>query len=434
MSTAVIVFDPLTDAVLLSDADPPGPLVVPSDEQHPPMDHTLAVRVREATGISTAVLDPVDFRTAVVETLTPAPAAPAGFRWCERARAADIDEPCRNWVHGYQDRIEPWFRPGWYARASAYLDRVAAGQGRVRTGPVEQVKHWSMSSVLRAHTDGARLYLKAILPELAHEPAVIGLLARSWPDAVPRVLAGDPAEHWWVAADFGGTSGLDLPEADVVDCLPLMVAVQHGLVGRVSELRAVGCLDRRLAAIATAIPPLLARDDLWRAPQSARNRNRALSVEERGKLAELGPVLLECCALLDALDIPDTLVHGDFHRGNVVRTGNAFVIFDWSFAAVGNPLFDLASWIFDASDDAANQYIRTYLDEWRRRGVTVDWETAWRLAKPLSAVIEIMKFVRLADIVGPDHAFNWLAITYGWVRRLLNAVRDESGAIAGWRK
>jgi hypothetical protein len=98
--------------------------------------------------------------------------------------------------------VEPWFRPGWYAGASAYLDRMAAGRGWVRTGPVEQVKHWSMSSVLRAQTDGGRLYLKAILPELAHEPAVIELLARSRPDAVPRVLAHDPAEHRWVAADF----------------------------------------------------------------------------------------------------------------------------------------------------------------------------------------------------------------------------------------
>ncbi len=53
---------------------------------------------------------------------------------------------------------------------------------------------------------------------------------------------------------------------------------------------------------------------------------------------------------LTALGLPDTLVHGDFHAGNVALVDGRPVIFDWSDAAVGNPLVDAVTWL-DHIDD-----------------------------------------------------------------------------------
>lgn len=40
---------------------------------------------------------------------------------------------------------------------------------------------------------------------------------------------------------------------------------------------------------------------------------------------------------------PETLLHGDYHRGNlVVRDGEPHVVFDWQFTCVGPPAYDLA--------------------------------------------------------------------------------------------
>ncbi len=70
----------------------------------------------------------------------------------------------------------------------------------------------------------------------------------------------------------------------------------------------------------------------------------------------------------------------DFHPGNVVVRDDGILLRDWSFATVPQ-------------------------DRMRN---------AWRVAKPLAAVVELMKLIELADLVGPDHDFNWLPMTYGW--------------------
>jgi aminoglycoside phosphotransferase (APT) family kinase protein len=45
---------------------------------------------------------------------------------------------------------------------------------------------------------------------------------------------------------------------------------------------------------------------------------------------------------------PETLLHGDYHRGNLLaRDGEAQVAFDWQFACAGPPAYDLAVfWLY----------------------------------------------------------------------------------------
>ena len=45
---------------------------------------------------------------------------------------------------------------------------------------------------------------------------------------------------------------------------------------------------------------------------------------------------------------PETLLHGDYHRGNlVVRDGEPHVVFDWQFVCAGPPAYDLAVfWLY----------------------------------------------------------------------------------------
>ena len=45
-------------------------------------------------------------------------------------------------------------------------------------------------------------------------------------------------------------------------------------------------------------------------------------------------------AAIAACGVPDTLVHGDFHPGNVVGPTDAYVLLDWGDSFVGNPLID----------------------------------------------------------------------------------------------
>lgn len=82
--------------------------------------------------------------------------------------------------------------------------------------------------------------------------------------------------------------------------------------------------------------------------------------------------------------------------------------------AVTNPLFDLASWLLDASEPDAAGHLDACFAAWSGTVPQERMRNAWRVAKPLAAVVELMKLIELADLVGPDHDFNWLPMTYGW--------------------
>jgi aminoglycoside phosphotransferase (APT) family kinase protein len=47
---------------------------------------------------------------------------------------------------------------------------------------------------------------------------------------------------------------------------------------------------------------------------------------------------------LDAVGLPDTLVHGDFHVLNVMERDGEPVIIDWSDAAISHPLLEIGPW------------------------------------------------------------------------------------------
>jgi hypothetical protein len=59
-------------------------------------------------------------------------------------------------------------------------------------------------------------------------------------------------------------------------------------------------------------------------------------------------LLMELCAAPDVLRSPlcrspETLLHGDYHRGNLLRVHNRrLVAFDWQFVCAGPPVYDLA--------------------------------------------------------------------------------------------
>lgn len=67
--------------------------------------------------------------------------------------------------------------------------------------------------------------------------------------------------------------------------------------------------------------------------------------------------------------VPDTLVHGDFHSGNLVGDAEHLVLLDWGDCGVGHPLLDRAAFL-----------PRVPVAE--RADVRAHWDALWRLAAP----------------------------------------------------
>lgn len=339
--------------------------------------------------------------------LDPAPPGwtpPPGLTWHPMAAgppvappvfAARVAERLQEWTgeRPVPDERVPWGCFGWYDEAAAWIRRELAACGRRPVGPIEQTRHWAISAVLRVGTDQGPVWFKAVPAVFAHEPAVTALVARERPDDVVAVLAVDTARGWLLLGDVGGVSAADDP-ADSAEPVARMAAVQRHFAGRVAELVAAGVPDRRLSTLPARLADALA------APEA----RRWLDVDDR-RVDALVTWVTAAAAGVAALGLPDVLVHGDFHPGNVVRTERGPAVFDWSDAAVGHPFVDVVTWTSWLRDDAA-----------ATDRVWDGMAAAWADVCPVDAVRH--ERPTLAGVVAAHHVVSYAAVVAGTERCL----------------
>ena len=304
-------------------------------------------------------------------------------RWVGRGDLDRLhDDAQRQVLDAYLDALErdevpperpPWAMPGWRDDVRAWLEAELPRLGRRFVG-LEQVKQWSISSVLRVETDGPELYFKvsAPLPLFVEEGTVTARLAERFPAHVPAPLAVEP-ERGWMLFDAFDLAGWDAPLELRCELFRRFAGLQLRTAALTDELLADGCLDRRLDVLERQLDPLLAD----------RAGLHKLTGAEIRELRKLAPRLRELCRRLAALGLPATLVHGDLHVGNVARLDGRLAYFDWTDACVAHPFVDLHSlrWVRDEAERAAQ--LDAYLEPWRE----VAGEGTLREAVALAAVV-----------------------------------------------
>lgn len=246
----------------------------------------------------------------------------------------------------------PYARPGGPSADLAWADAVLVDRGTPRTAPAAQVRTWNLSSIWRLPTGEGPAWLKVVPPFFAHEGAV---LARLPPGLGPPLLAADGGRL--LMAEVAGEDQYEAPLPELLRMVDLLVGLQAGWVGRVEELLALGLPDWRHAALSEL------------AAETVRRTADQLDGAARSRLDVLVDCLPERFAAIAACGIPDTLVHGDFHPGNVHGTGSALVLLDWGDCGVGHPLLDQAAFLDR----------RTEMD---RRKIRAEWTRLWRAAAP----------------------------------------------------
>jgi Phosphotransferase enzyme family len=181
------------------------------------------------------------------------------------------------------------------------------------------VRPWG--TALRAPTPAGDVWFKACIPSMRFEVALVGVLARERPDAVPELVAIDADRGWMLMGDgrerMREVVAREGSLARWLGVMPVYAGLQVDLAPFADELVAVGTPDHRLAVLpakAAAIP----------------------------ELADNAATIEELCARLAAFGIPETIQHDDLHDGNVfVRDGRP-LIFDWGDACVGHPFLSMS--------------------------------------------------------------------------------------------
>ena len=279
---------------------------------------------------------------AVLEAPAAAWRPPPGMRWASSPPLLPqrVARRARTWLAEWEadasppELRPPWSRPGWTARASAWIDDALHQAGRTRTGPATLVRLWSISAMLRIPTDAGDAWFKAVFPHFHHEPAVTALLASAVPDALPSVLGIAPGEGWLLMEAAGSPVPRSAAsDVDILRAIDRLADVQQLLRARLDGFVTLGCPRRPLSTLP---------DDLAAAIDEAPGLGGpAVAAEEAAQVVDR---VAERAASIDGLDFADVLVHGDFHPGNLLVDGPGTRILDWSDAAVGNPVVEIGPW------------------------------------------------------------------------------------------
>jgi Phosphotransferase enzyme family len=291
---------------------------------------------------------------------------------------------------------------GWLSDARSWIEAHVGA-----AGPIEQphVRPWA--TVVRVPAKGETFWFKASVPALAHEAAVIDVLARHRPDFVPEVVAAEPDRGWMLQRDAGARlRDMSPTEAMWERILPSYAVLQRDVAPAADELRAAGAFDRRVAGLPTQLERLLS------------SAEHGLSGDEAAALRSRLSEIEEACAELTALRVPETIQHDDFHDAQVFVCDGRCRILDWGDACVSHPFATLM--IALASTDERGwdrgRLRDAYLEPFTSIRPLADLRSAVPAAIIVGAVTRVLKWVTIsAGIEGYEDA----------VAVRLRALRDE---------
>jgi hypothetical protein len=231
-----------------------------------------------------------------------------------------------------------WRDPAWLHEVHGWIAEHLAGVGATATGDAEQVRARPWSTMLRTPTDAGAFWFKANAIGVAHEAALMEVMARRCPEHVLAPVALDAGRGWLLLPDGGRTlrdidGGTDLAMWERL--LVGFAQMQQTLAPHVGELLAAGTPDRRPARLPALRDALLADRDLVML-----GLPDGLTEEQHESLVAGSPAYAAMCADLDAFGVPATLQHDDLHDNNVfapVEPGGPLRIFDWGDSVVGHP-------------------------------------------------------------------------------------------------
>ncbi|MHB8529545.1 MAG: aminoglycoside phosphotransferase family protein [Caulobacteraceae bacterium] len=356
---------------------PPLPVASPWWQEVEP----VVAAVREAHGIDIVVLrllatsraeNPGGEVTYLAEVEGPARAAPF--------EASLADHPLR----------AAYARPGGPAADLDWARKILAGRGLKLAAPPVQVRTWNLSSLWRLETEGGTAWLKVLPAFIAREGRVLTWLAG---EAAPELIGAEGARVLMAAIPGRDFYGAQPP--DLFEMVSLLVDLQSRKLGLEAEMLALGLADWRAGALSLAIASAFERS----ADELDADQRRLLDRFVDGLPGRMGDVA--------ACGLPDTLVHGDFHPGNVRGVAGAMRVLDWGEAGVGHPLLDQAAMFASIEPDHVEPVRGHWAEAWRAAAPRCDPMTAFGLLRPVAIAKQAAAYWNFLDNIEPsEHPYH----------------------------
>jgi hypothetical protein len=304
----------------------------------------------------------------------------------------------------------PYAEPGGPAASLRWAGAALQALGRGPILAAAQERTWNLSAIWSLQTRDGPVWLKQVPRFFAHEPAVLRWIAGiGYGHLVSRVLAADDPPRTTPPRTTGRMlldhvdgedlygAGPDVRIAIVADVHP----VQRAAAGRVEELLRLGLPDRRPALLIPVLRSVVAR-------HGGGDR----------RLVALAAGLDERMARVAACRLPETLLHGDLHPGNVRGVpGDAGrrVVIDWGDSCVTHPAFDILRMTEGLADGDARAVIDAWAEPWRADGA--DPEGAVELLRPVAALRNAAAYADFLDHIEPaEHPYHAADVGF-WLDR-----------------
>jgi len=306
---------------------------------------------------------------------------------------------------------QTWARPGGPAADLKWSAAVLSEQALHLEGPPRQMKSWNLSSLWRLPITGGQAWLKVVPPFLANEGSLLTRLAEVAGHAVPRLLGRDEARS--LMADVPGEDLFEASGSMLLRMVTLLVDLQRAWLGRVEELVELGLPDWRAPTLTEAIARVVERT----APELGVGERRALGGFVEGLDARF-EAIAECA-------LPDTLVHGDFHPGNLRSDGTSLVLLDWGDSGVGHPLLDRAAFLDRIPAEAVASATGHWDRAWREAIPGCDPSRAAGLLDPVAAARQAVIYRRFLDAIEPSEYPYHRSDPALWLRRAARLVQGS---------
>jgi Ser/Thr protein kinase RdoA (MazF antagonist) len=317
----------------------------------------------------------------------------------DRAPAVSVDRVALE-LDDHPARAD-YARPGGPAASLRWAADRLARLGRGAVTAAAQQRTWNLSAIWRLDTTTGPVWLKQVPRFFAHEPAVLDWLAGHGA-AVPPLLAADDGRMLLDHVD--GEDLYDAGPAVRAAIAEDMHPIQAVAAGRLAELRALGVPDRRAPHLREAVAATVA------AHGHGDPRLTALVEALPARLADVA-----------ACGLPDTLLHGDLHPGNVRGGTGRRTLIDWGDSCVGHPAFDIMRLAEGLSEVDSARLLDEWAGRWRAEVPGCDPERAVALLRPVTALRNAAAYADfLAHIEPSEHPYH-AADVDDWLARAMEA-------------
>ena len=199
-----------------------------------------------------------------------------------------------------------------------------------------------------------------------------------------------------------------------------MVELQRAWIDGTADVLDAGGQSRPIRRLVATLPAMLDTEGL----------GDRLAPEVRAAWIAATPRLLAACVALDDLGVPDTLVHGDLHPHNIAVTPRGPLVVDWSDAAIGHPLLDLAVFLRRTQDRDLRRRLRdAYLEGWDGVASHERLQDAVTLAMAVGAAYQVATYQALLPAMDPPDRAVFDGADERWLQRALDGL--EHGLDAG---